>query len=196
MNTTLTPELPSEAVAPRRRGRLQLILLLLVAIGPMVLATFMYQWRFWVPDGRNYHGTLVGDGTQLTDIGVQGADEGRWQLLVTAAGDCAADCQQLIYSARQIHIGLNRDASRAAHGLAHARPLSGAYDQQLQREYPQLGRYSLDDLAYQKQVPASEGAQLWIVDPHGNLVLRYDSKAKGKDILNDLRLLLKLSQIG
>lgn len=196
MNSVLTPDLPNAAGTPPRRGRLQLILLLLVAIGPMVLATFMYQWRFWVPEGRNYHGTLIGDGTHLADLGVQGAAQERWQLLVTAAGDCATDCRELVYRARQIHIGLNRDAARAAHGLAVSRPLSEAYDQQLQREYPQLGRYSLDDLAYQKRVPLGEGAQLWIVDPHGNLVLRYDATTKGKDILNDLRLLLKLSQIG
>ncbi|MEO4047985.1 hypothetical protein AAFN46_12945 [Pseudomonas sp. CAU 1711] len=191
MNPALsTPE------APRPRGRWQLILLLLVAIGPMILATAMYQWRFWVPDGRNYHGSLIGDGSQLADIGVQGAEQERWQLLVTSAGDCAADCRQLVYAARQIHIGLNRDASRAAHGLALSRPLAGDYDEQLRREYPQLGRYGLDELAYRRQVPVTEGAQLWIVDPHGNLVLRYDAKARGKDILNDLRLLLKLSQIG
>ena len=40
------------------------------------------------------------------------------------------------------------------------------------------------------------GPQLWIVDPHGNLVLRYDVKAKGKHVLDDLRHLLKLSNIG
>lgn len=196
MSTALTPELPQQAATPRRRGRWQLILLLSVAIGPMILATFMYQWRFWVPEGRSYHGTLLGNGVQLADIGVQGAEQERWQLLVTAPGNCAEDCRELVYLARQIHIGLNRDASRAAHSLAVARPLADAYDQQLQREYPQLGRFSLDDLAYGKLVPVSDGAQLWIVDPHGNLVLRYGSQAKGKDILNDLRLLLKLSQIG
>jgi glutathione peroxidase-family protein len=38
--------------------------------------------------------------------------------------------------------------------------------------------------------------QLWIIDPHGNLVLRYDPSVKGKDLLNDLRHLLKLSNIG
>ncbi len=101
-----------------------------------------------------------------------------------------------MYAARQIHIGLNREAARAAHGLAVSRPLAADYDQQLQREYPQLGRYVLDSLKYDKAVPAGQGAQLWIVDPHGNLVLRYDAKSKGKDILTDLRLLLKLSQIG
>lgn len=196
MSTTLNTSLPGDAPTPRKRGRLQLILLLLVAVGPMILATFMYQWRFWVPDGRNYHGTLIGNGTQLADIGVQGAAQERWQLLVTAPGDCAEDCRELVYAARQIHIGLNREAARASHGLVIARPLDAAYDEQLRREYPQLGRYSLDSVRYQKAVPDTPQAQLWIVDPHGNLVLRYDSKAKGKDILNDLRLLLKLSQIG
>ena len=195
MSTAMNPALSTPEM-PRRRGRWQLILLLLVAIGPMILATAMYQWRFWVPDGRNYHGALIGDGSQLVDIGVQGAAQERWQLLVTSDGDCADDCRQLVYTARQIHIGLNRDATRAAHGLALSRPLPADYDEQLKREYPQLGRYSLDSLRYDKAVPAGQGARLWIVDPKGNLVLRYDARTKGKDILNDLRLLLKLSQIG
>lgn len=195
MSPAMNPAL-STPEAPRARGRWQLILLLLVAIGPMILATAMYQWRFWVPEGRSYHGTLIGDGSQLADIGVQGAAEERWQLLVTAPGDCEADCRALVYAARQIHIGLNRDASRAVHGLALSGPLAADYDEQLKREYPQLARYRLDAQNYAKAVPAGQGARLWIVDPHGNLVLHYDAKTKGKEILNDLRLLLKLSQIG
>ena len=137
MSPAMSPAL-STPEAPRARGRWQLILLLLVAIGPMILATAMYQWRFWVPDSRNYHGALIGDGSQLADIGVQGAAQERWQLLVTAPGDCAEDCRQLVYAARQIHIGLNREAARAVHGLAVSRPLAADYDQQLHREYPQL----------------------------------------------------------
>lgn len=197
MSTTLNPlgSIPEVAV-PRACGRLQLILLLLVAIGPMVLATAMYQWRFWVPDARNYHGELIGDGQSLADLGVTGAAQERWQILVTAPQGCAEDCRQLVYTARQIQIGLNRDASRASHGLASGSPLSADYDAQLQREYPQLGRYGLDLSAYAKTSKGASGAQLWLVDPHGNLVLRYDATTKGKAILNDLRLLLKLSQIG
>lgn len=195
MSPAMNPAL-STPEAPRARGRWQLILLLLLAIGPMILATAMYQWRFWVPEGRSYHGTLVGDGSQLADIGVQGAAQQRWQLLVTAPGDCAADCRELVYVARQIHIGLNRDASRAVHGLALGAAPSAEYEEQLRREYPQLGRHRLDVQRYAEAVPADRGARLWIVDPHGNLVLHYDARTKGKQILNDLRLLLKLSQIG
>lgn len=183
---------------PRRkgRGRLQLLLLLAVAIGPMLLASAMYQWRFWVPETRSYHGVLIGDGRTLVDLGVQGAVEPLWQILVTAPGECAADCQQLVYLARQIQIGLNRETSRASHGLASALPLNSEYDTTLKREYPQLGRYQLDMAAYQKAAEAVPGAQLWLVDPHGNLVLRYDASSKGKAILDDLRYLLKISLIG
>ncbi|MES2819259.1 MAG: hypothetical protein V4812_09785 [Pseudomonadota bacterium] len=188
---------PQSGELPNRgRGRLQLILILLVVIGPMFLAAAMYKFGFWVPDSRNYHGELLGTGQSRSDLGVEGAQETRWQLLVTAPQACAEDCQQLIYLVRQIQIGLNRDASRATHGLAVAQPLPADYDQQLQREYPQLGRYTLDTRAYGKTAGDAPGAQLWIIDPHGNLVLRYDASTTGKAVLKDLRHLLKISQIG
>jgi hypothetical protein len=183
--------------APRKgRGRLQLLLILAIAVGPMFLASAMYQWRFWVPETRSYHGVLIGDGRTLADLGVQGVVEPRWQILVTAPGTCGADCQQLVYLARQIQIGLNRETSRAGHGLALAEPLPADYDATLKREYPQLGRYQLDLQAYEKAAEAVPGAQLWLVDPHGNLVLRYPAGSNGKAILDDLRYLLKISLIG
>ena len=190
MNPPNMSELPD-----RRKGRWQLILILLMVIGPMVLATLMYKLQFWVPDSRSYHGEMIGDGQTRADIGVQ-ADEQRWQLLVTAPTACATDCRQLVYLARQLQIGLGRDASRASHALASAQPLSADYDARLKAEYPQLQRYVLDLSTFNRNAAAPGEAQLWIVDPHGNLVLRYDATVKGKDLLNDLRHLLKLSNIG
>ncbi len=194
MGAVMNPLNVSEA-PDRRKGRWQLILILLMVVGPMVLATFMYKLQFWVPDSRSYHGELIGNGQTRADIGVQ-ADEDRWQLLVTAPASCAAECQQLVYLARQLQIGLGRDASRASHALASAQPVGTDYDTRLKAEYPQLQRYSLDLSTFNRNAAAPGDAQLWIVDPHGNLVLRYDAKVNGKDLLNDLRLLLKLSNIG
>ncbi|MFZ3203196.1 MAG: hypothetical protein WA161_04870 [Pseudomonas sp.] len=194
MNPAIT--LPEASASRRRRGRLQLIMILAVVIGPMILASAMYQWRFWVPETRSYHGELIGNGQTRADLGVSGAQEVRWQLLVTVPGACDADCKQLVFLARQIHIGLNRDTARASHALASTQPLADDYDALLRREFPQLTRYRLEPQAYAEIAGKAEGAQLWIVDPHGNLVLRYDSRSKGKAILNDLRHLLKISQIG
>ena len=196
MGAAMNPPNMSDARTPqRRRGRWQLILIVLMVIGPMILATGMYKLQFWVPDGRSYHGELIGNGQGRADLGVQ-ADEQRWQMLVTAPQECSVDCQQLVYLARQIQVGLNRDAARASHALAVAQPLSADYDAKLKREYPQLQRYPLDLGTYNKTVEGKGAAQLWIIDPHGNLVLRYGPTVKGEDLLNDLRHLLKLSNIG
>lgn len=176
------------------RGRLQLLLILFVVLGPMILATFMYKLKFWVPEGRSYHGVMIGNGEGRADIGIDARDE-RWQLLVSAPEACAEECRQLVYLARQIQVGLGRDASRASHALAAAQPLTADYQALLGREYPQLQRYPLDAQRYVQKV-GEVGPQLWIVDPHGNLVLRYDAKVNGKHVLDDLRHLLKLSNIG
>ena len=197
MGAAMNPPSMSEAKPSvnRRKGRMQLLLILLGVIGPMILATGMYKLNFWVPEGRSYHGELIGNGQTRADIGVQ-AQEERWQILVTAPKDCSVDCQQLVYLARQIQIGLGRDAGRASHALAMAQPLSSEYDAKLTREYPQLQRYPLSLTEFHKTAGDKAVPQLWIIDPHGNLVLRYDPTVKGKDLLNDLRHLLKLSNIG
>jgi len=197
MGAAMNPPSMSEAKKPvsRRKGRLQLLLIVLGVIGPMILATGMYKLQFWVPEGRSYHGELIGNGQSRADLGVQ-ADEQRWQLLVTAPRECAVDCQQLVYLARQVQIGLGRDAGRASHAIATAQPLGTDYDAKLTREYPQLQRYPLDVSTFNKTTGDKAVPQLWIIDPHGNLVLRYDPSVKGKDLLNDLRHLLKLSNIG
>jgi hypothetical protein len=188
--------LPEASPGQRLRGRLQLIMILAVVIAPMLLASAMYHLRFWVPETRSYHGELIGNGQTLADLGVADANQAGWQLLVTVPQQCDERCKELVYVARQVHIGLNKDVSRASHALASAQPLNADYEAQLQREYPQLARYPLQPEAYSKTAGKVEGAQLWIVDPHGNLVLRYDNSIKGKAILNDLRYLLKISQIG
>ena len=194
MGSTLTLERPP---LRRGKGRWQLLGLLAVVIGPMLLASAMYRWQFWVPQTRSYHGELIATGQTPADLGVAGnwgnelEDEPRWQLLVTTAGDCRSDCRQLVYLARQIHIGLGREAARAGHNLAHGAALPADYAAELQADYPQLRLLELDAERYPE-----EGAQLWLVDPHGNLVLRYAAGNDGKQILEDLRYLLKISQIG
>lgn len=191
-----SPQNLTEPSTRRRSGRLQLLLLLALVIGPMLLATAMFYGGFWVPEGRNYHGELIGGRYSQAQLGVPFETGAGWQLLVTAPDVCAEDCQQLVYLARQINIGLGREASRANHGVAVGSPLPVELSEQWQREYPRLRRYPLALPAYEKIVPEDQTAQLWIVDPLGNLVLRYSPGTNGKDILLDLRLLLKLSNIG
>ncbi len=191
MNPTVAP--PDRR---RSRGRWQLLAIVAVVLGPMLLASSMYRFGFWVPQTRTFDGVLIGNGQGRAELGIQAPADPHWQLLVTAPAGCAEDCRQLVYLARQIHVGLGREVTRAAHALALAEPLDEGYEAKLAAEYPQLKRYPLEPQVYRRSGLAPVEPQLWIVDPHGNLVLRYDARTPGKAILEDLRHLLKLSQIG
>lgn len=193
---TSSPQSPTKSGAGRRAGRWQLIMLLALVIGPMFLATAMFYGRFWIPEGRSYHGELIGGRATLAELGVPFVPDKGWQLLVSAPEACAKECLQLIYLARQIHIGLGREASRANHAVALASPLPEAESERLLKEYPQLLRYQLNPHDYARELPDNGTPQLWIVDPLGNLVLRYAPDSQGKDILIDLRQLMKISNIG
>ena len=46
------------------------------------------------------------------------------------------------------------------------------------------------------QFPAEQARSLFIVDPLGNLMMRHDASHTTKDLLSDLKKLLKLSHIG
>lgn len=177
----------------RRLGRLQLLLLVAGCIAPMILATSMYRWQFWVPDSRTWHGELIGNGQARSELGVA-TTESRWQLLVTDTAVCAAECRQLVYLARQINVGLGRDSARASHALATASERQD--DSAWLGDYPLLQRYPLDLQRYRQVAPPGGQTWLWIVDPRGNLVLRYGAGVRGEDVLRDLKHLLKLSNIG
>jgi hypothetical protein len=58
---------------------------------------------------------------------------------------------------------------------------------------------ALDASAAQRllaQFPADRGHSLYIVDPLGNLMMRHDATHTSKDLLDDLKKLLRLSHIG
>jgi hypothetical protein len=70
----------------------------------------------------------------------------------------------------------------------------------LEREYP--GLITLDSSALERgallaQFPADERASmLYVVDPRGNLMMRYDAQANPRGLHEDLEKLLNLSHIG
>jgi hypothetical protein len=70
----------------------------------------------------------------------------------------------------------------------------------LEREYP--GLITLEPPASERaallaQFPAAErAATLYIVDPRGNLMMRYDERANPRGLHEDLEKLLSLSHIG
>jgi len=193
-----------------RRGRRMALLLFAIGFGPMILATVMYYTGWLNPTGHSNHGELIQPPFPVAELQLHGADgsplaerfgpelvEPEWTMVVVAE-DCGAACEDLLYRTRQVNIALGKNATR----VNRAAWVGGMSDDLAQRwpeEYSLMEKLTMSDSAapsWPAGVDPVQQPRILVVDPFGNIVMHYGSEHTGKEMLKDLKQLLKLSQIG
>ncbi|PSF13492.1 hypothetical protein C7H09_02500 [Marinobacter fuscus] len=213
MTTTTADSIPDiDGPTPEQvsRGRRTAMLLFAVGFGPMLLATLMYYTGWLNPASQTNEGDLLQpvvpvqalhletlNGQPLeTRFGVENTDA-KWLMLVVS-GTCGDDCEQLLYLARQVNIALGKNAPRVGRAAyLDARPTD--LERRWAREYNLMERLqaqSGQSPAWPAGIRPAQNARLLLVDPNGNIVMHYGVEHTGKQMLKDLKHLLKLSQIG
>ncbi len=186
------------AAAPHTRANRRILwLLAAVFFAPLCLSFVMYYGSSWRPAGHTNHGLLIEPPRTLPAVGA-GLFMGKWSLVYVGGGDCEAACRRSLYFMRQTYLGLGNLMPRVQRVfIVSANCCDRAL---LEREYP--GLITLDPPALERaallaQFPADErAAMLYIVDPRGNLMMRYDAQANPRGLHEDLEKLLNLSHIG
>lgn len=196
--------------AQARRGRRTALLLFAIGFGPMLLATLMYCTGWLKPDGYTNRGTLVQPVIPVRDLNLQdmagaplagrfgpGAADPHWLLLV-AASHCDTACQELLYLTRQVHIALGKDANRVSRAAVLGQipeGLSGRW----QQEYRLTERLRTDPEQgwnWPEAISPVSAPRVLVIDPLGNIMMQFGPQHSGRDMLEDLKHLLRLSRIG
>ncbi len=193
----------------RRRNLRTLAALAALFLLPLVIAFFTYYGAGWRPAGHVNHGVLISPARPLPRLALEqrGADErvqqvtpfhGQWSLVYVGNGDCDASCRQALTLMRQTRLGLNTDMTRVARVfLVTADCCAREF---LAREYAGLivlDASSLQAAPLLRAFPAAAREHtLFVVDPLGNLMMSYDAQQNPRGLLEDLKKLLRLSQIG
>jgi len=191
---------------PRSRGRRQLLIVAAVFLLPVAGAFALYYGKLWRPAGSSSKGELIEPARPLAVAGLRHADgtpadasvfQDKWTLLYIGDGACDADCRTALVFARQSRLALNNEMTRVQRiFLATGHCCANEY---FKAELPgliALDASSPEAQAFLAQFPADRAKSLFIVDPLGNLMMRHDASHTSKDLLEDLKKLLKLSHIG
>ncbi len=122
--------------------------------------------------------------------------QGKWVMVHVGSANCDAACQQQLYLMRQVRITQGKEQSRIERLWVVSD--SGAPDAVLLQAHPGLLVWRPADAAFVAQFPAvrERGEHIYLVDPLGNLMLRFPAQPDAKRMMKDLKLLLKASQIG
>lgn len=188
----------ASATTQPRGGRRTLLLVALVALAPVVLSTLVYVF-FPRPATSNY-GTLleVGPAPETTGTTVQGGAfrlsdlRGKWLLVMVSGGGCDPRCRGELYATRQARTIQGREQDRIARVWLITDTSSPPPE--VLAAHPGLVAARVDG-ALIARWPAGARA-IYVVDPHGNLVLQYPEEPDIKRLAKDLKRLLTASSIG
>lgn len=183
----------------RRKGRWTLGALVAVCVLPVAASYFAFY--VWQPEGRMNFGTLVTPSplpaTPLTDLDGQPVEaqalRGTWRYLVVAPAACDDACQQALYLTRQVRTAQADEAERVAR--TWLLPDAALPDAALLASHPGLQVVVADD-AWRDRFGADALPRVWLVDPAGNVMMRYPDTLDAKRMIKDLARLLKYSQQG
>lgn len=193
-----------------RRGRRTALLLFALGFGPMILATVMFYTGWLNPAGHTNQGVLISHPTPVADLSLEtlsgeplakrfsaAQTDPQW-LLVVAAGECDSRCEELLYLARQANIALGKNANRVSRAAVLG-GISGDLAARWPTEYRLMERLvpaAGTTPAWPAGINPEKEPRIMLIDPFGNVMMHYGPENSGKDMLKDLKHLLKLSQVG
>lgn len=167
--------------------RNKLALVALVCAAPVVLGTAAWYFGWGVGSAGNY-GELLAPQTvaapSLTPL------RGKWVLVSFDAAACDAYCERKLYFMRQVRRAQGKEMERVERlwvltdaGKPRAELLPGI-------EGTRFGSFSTESF------PGNPVDHIYLVDPLGNLVLRFPRDPDPSKMIKDLQRLLKVSRVG
>ncbi len=187
----------------QRKTPWQAIFLALLFFGPLLAAWLLYFHSDWRPGEVSVHGDLIDPAVPLPELaGPDGADplRGHWSLLYVSPAACMDECREALYRMRQTDVALGRRGARVETVLLPATEMPDA--RFLDTEHPDLIVLPPDSPAAAllgESLPdaaRADGSGILVVDPLGNLMLRFDLGSDPKGMYEDLKKLLRVSRIG
>ncbi|WJF91459.1 cytochrome C oxidase subunit I [Paraburkholderia bonniea] len=190
-----------------KRGRWIVLLLALVCAAP-VIASYLTYYVFKPTGGTSSYGTLIQPQRPIPpELMVTGDDgkplklasmRGRWLMISVDGSACDKACVTKLFFMRQVRatqagqrerlvpVWLRTDSSKVAEVIRQA--------------YPETGMLVVDPVAVAQWLPTDAGTavtdHIYVVDPSGNLMMRFPKDPNPSKIKGDVTKLLKYSSNG
>ena len=193
----------------RKKSRITLVLILLLFVGPFLAALWLYHHRQAVVLTTTNHGELLSPPIVASAATFERPDHqllplstfaGHWLMLYFTPNNCHATCQKTVYDMRQIRLALGKNQQRVQRMVVMRQADIVRLDTFVRR-YPDVAwglmRKQQATTVFTQALGANtEQGHLFLLDPHGNMLMHYTDGTPAKNVLKDLQRLLRVSHIG
>lgn len=179
-------------------------LIFLASVLPLIFSVFLFLNASWLPLGHTNHGKLIqppvklkgtsvsllfGNGTLAPDFFRR-----HWTMVYLGGSHCGADCREALYATRQIRLATGENI-RQVQRLYVIRGSHSDATNFLRVDNPDLtvvtatGRVGK---AFVQQFTRIAGmGRIYLIDPHGYIMMDYPAKENPEYLLKDLQHLLE-----
>jgi len=183
------------------RKKTSRMLLLLGAISLAPIAGSLLLYYFWKPQSFTNYGELIAV-APLAGLTIPARDDkpfridelrGNWVLLMADSGNCDDYCQSKLYVMRQIRLTQGKDRERIERVWLipdGVRP-PPAIEVEYQGTRPIL--LVTGDLLARLPASGSPRDHIYVIDPFGNLMMRFPRNVDPQRMKNDINKLMKIS---
>lgn len=200
-HSTSSASAAADRAAPRR-GRNTLLLMFAVAVAPFVAAWLAYL--YWEPDRHMNHGELL-EPRPLPEAALMRRDgapfrldayRGKWVLIHADSGACGEPCRQQLYYMRQVRLAQGANQVRIERVWLLTDEREPPADIAPLYEGVDVVRAAGAPLLAALPAERDPSDHVYLVDPLGNLMLRFPRDPDPRGMIKDLKRLLKVSRIG
>ncbi len=201
MTPAPSPIVPSRSKSKIRSGRLQALMILLICAAPIIGGTVAFN--IWDGGPTSNYGELIAP--KKVEVAGHGVDrqsaalsnhDGKWRFVMFDGGQCDEQCRRKLLYTRQIRLAQGREQTRIERiwfidDRAPPNPDHAAFYGDVHIIIPESSSAAAEF--------ASQGSArqyIYLVDPHGHLMMRYSSDPDPARMIKDLQRLLKYSRIG
>jgi len=177
---------------PVKRGRVQLALLGLFFAAPFALA-WLAWWLDWAPGATSNYGELITPARPVAGAPLE-ALRGKWVLVSFDAAACDAYCEKKLYYMRQVRRAQGKNQDRVARLWLltdGARPAARLLEAIEGTQVEPAGA-----LAAAFPAAGAPRDHVYVIDPLGNLMMRFPRDPDPSLMLKDLQRLLRVSGFG
>jgi len=185
----------------QRNAKITLAALILVCTLP-VIASYL-AFYVWKPQDQVNYGQLIAptplpEATLVVPEGRPPVDRatlnGHWTLVYAGPAACGEACREALYATRQTRVAQGKEMDRVARlWLVTDAEQPNAEVLATHREL----QVAHADAAWLALLPGAEhGVHVFLVDPLGNVMMRFPEQADIKLVIKDLQRLLKYSGLG
>ncbi len=176
-----------------KKARRIFLIILILFLAPMILARVFYAHKTWLPQHTVNHGQLLVPPPALQQLT---SDPGRarshWVLLFIHNGSCDDFCWQNLHNMGQIQRALGKDIQRLQRVFLTSEKADEKLQQWLSASETLHWQVAEFDLIRVLRHPST----WYVIDPLGNIILSYPANTNPEAILDDLKYLMGVSNIG